>query len=236
VRDGAVSALMNQQSEKIGILIADDHPQVREGLRKALESEPSFDVLGEAADGEQTLELVARLEPKVLLLDMKMPKLSGREVLRELKALAVPIRTLILTAALEKNLIIEAFQLDAQGIILKHTHTDVLFKGIRSVLAGQFWVCDESVSNPVQAFLKFELRAHADPRRPEFSLSEGELDAIALIVSGYTNKGIARNLAISVSAVQNHLTNILDKLELSNRFELILFSMHHHLTDDIQIN
>jgi DNA-binding NarL/FixJ family response regulator len=97
-------------------------------------------------------------------------------------------------------------------------------------------VCDESVSNPVQAVREFEPRAHAEPRRQEFGLSEGELEAIALVVSGYTNKGIARKLAISESAVQHHLTNILNRLEVLNRFELILFSMYHHLTDDFQIN
>jgi DNA-binding NarL/FixJ family response regulator len=227
---------MNIQREQVGILIADDHPLFREGLRRVLETEPGFRVLGEAADGEQTLELARQLEPKILLLDIRMPKLSGLEVLRELKTLAIPIRTLVLTAALEKDQMVEALQLDARGIILKHAPTEVLFKGIRSVLAGRFWVCHESVSNLVQALLEFEPRPAAAPNRQKFALSEPETEVLALIVSGYTNQGIAKKLAISEHTVKHHLTNIFDKLGVSNRLELVLFSLDHHLTDNVEMS
>lgn len=102
---------MKKQRKEIGILIADDHPMFRDGLRKVLEAEPGFRVLGEAADGEQTLELARRLKPKVLLLDIRMPKLSGLEVLRELQTARIPVRTLVLTATLERDQIVEALRL-----------------------------------------------------------------------------------------------------------------------------
>jgi DNA-binding NarL/FixJ family response regulator len=225
---------MNKRSEDIGILIADDHPIFREGLRKLLEAEPGFRVLGEAADGEQTLALARQLKPKILLLDIRMPKLSGLEVLRELKTSAIQVRTLILTAALEKDQMLEALQLGARGIILKQSATNVLFEGIRCVLAGQFWVCHESVSDLVQALLEFKPRPEAPATGPKFRLTPREMEVIGLIVGGYTNKDIAKKFAISEHTVKHHLTNIFDKLGVSNRLELVLFSINHHLADNIQ--
>ena len=227
---------MNKQREKIGILIADDHPIFREGLRRVLEAKPGYRVLGEAADGEQTLKLARQLKAKILLLDIRMPKLSGLEVLRELKALAIPIRTLVLTAALEKEQVVEALQLGASGIILKQTATDVLFESIRCVLAGQYWVCHESVSDLVQALLEFKAHSGASPNRPKFGLTHRETEVIALIVGGYNNREIAKKFAISVDTVKHHLTSIFDKLGVSNRLELALFSIDHHLTDNVQMS
>jgi DNA-binding NarL/FixJ family response regulator len=227
---------MNKQREEIGILIADDHPIFREGLRKLLEAEPGFLVLGEAADGEQALELARQLKPKVILLDIRMPKLSGLEVLRELKTSAIQSRTLVLTAALEKDQIVEALQLGARGIILKHSATDVLFEGIRSVLAGQYWVCHESVADLVRALLEFKPRPEAAAGSQKFCLTRREMEVIGLIVGGYTNKDIAQRFAISEHTVKHHLTNIFDKLGVSNRLELVLFSIDHHLVDEVQIS
>jgi DNA-binding NarL/FixJ family response regulator len=226
---------MNKGCKEIGILIADDHPVFREGLRKLLEAEPGFRVLGEAVDGEQTLELARQLKPKILLLDIRMPKLSGLEVLRELKRSAIPIRTLVLTAALEKDEIVEALQLGARGIILKHSATEVLFEGIRCVLAGQYWVCHESVSDLVRALLEFKPRPETGAGSQNFRLTRRELEVIALIVGGHTNKDIAKRFAMSEHTVKHYLTNIFDKLGVSNRLELVLFSIHHRLTKNINM-
>jgi DNA-binding NarL/FixJ family response regulator len=222
---------MNNQPEDIGILIADDHPIFREGLRKVLEAQPGFLVLGEAADGEQTLKLARQLKPMILLLDIRMPHLSGLEVLRELKTLAIPIRTLVLTAALEKDQMLEAFQLGARGIILKHAPTDVLFQSIRSVVAGQFWLGYESVPDLVQAILEIKPRADTGASRPKFCLTRRETEIIALIEGGYTNKDIAKKFGVSEHTVKHHLSSIFGKLGVSNRLELVLFSIDHHLTD-----
>jgi DNA-binding NarL/FixJ family response regulator len=224
---------MNKQRKKIDILIADDHPIFRRGLRRVLEARRGFRVVGDAADGEQTLELARQLKPKILLLDIRMPKLSGLEVLRELEASAIPICTLVLSAALEKDQIFEALQLGARGIILKHTATDVLFESIRCVLAGQYWVCHKSVSDLERALLEFKPRPEARPSRPKFGLTWRETEVIALIVGGYGNKEIAKKFAISAQTVEHHLSNIFDKLGVSNRLELVLFSIDHHLTDNV---
>jgi DNA-binding NarL/FixJ family response regulator len=224
---------MDKRREEIGILIADDHTIFREGLRKLLEAEPGFRVLGEAADGEQTLELARQLKPKVLLLDIRMPKLSGLEVLRELRTSAIQVRTLVLTAAVEKDQIVEALQLGARGLVLKHSASSVLFEGIRCVLAGQYWVCHESVSDLVQALLEFRTSPEASVGSQKFGLTQREMEVIALILGGYTNKDMAKKFAISEHTVKHHLTNIFDKLGVSNRLELALFSIHHHLADNI---
>ena len=226
---------MNKRREEIAILIADDHPVFREGLRKLLEAEPGFRVLGEAADGEQTLKLARQLEPEILLLDIRMPKLSGLEVLRELKPLLIQPRTIVFTAAVEKDQMVQALQLGARGIILKHSATDVLFEGIRCVKAGQYWVGHESVSDLVQALLEFRPGPEAAERRQGFGLTPRETGVIALIVAGYSNKDIATKFAISEHTVKHHLTNIFDKLGVSNRLELALFSIDHHLIDNVQM-
>lgn len=222
-------------SEAIRTLIADDHPIFREGLRKLLEAQPGFSIVGEATDGGEALKLARQLEPDILLLDIKMPNLSGLEVLRELKPLPIRTRTIVLTAAVEKDQIIEALQLGARGIILKHSAIHVLFEGIRCVMAGQYWVAHESVSDLVQALLEFMPRQGAPARSEKFGLTRREKEVIALIGAGYTNKDIAEKYGISQHTVKHHLTNIFDKLGVSNRLELVLFSIDHHLIDNVQM-
>jgi DNA-binding NarL/FixJ family response regulator len=225
---------MNNLREDIGILIVDDHPIFRHGLRVTLEAQPGFRVLGEAADGEQALALASQLKPKVLLLDIRMPHLSGVEVLRHLQTLAIPTRTVLLTATLDREQIIEALHLGARGVILKAASADVLFEGIRRVVAGQYWFCRESVPDLLQAMLELKPNTLERGRRPKFCLTRRETEIIALIEGGYTNKDIAKKLALSEQIVKHHLINIFDKLGVSNRFELVLFSIDHHLTSDFQ--
>ena len=225
---------MNNPREEIGILIADDHPIFRQGLRVVLDAQPGFRVLGEAADGEQTLALASQLKPKVLLLDIRMPHLSGIEVLRHLKTLAIPTHTLLLTASLDGDQIMEALHLGARGIILKDAAADVLVEGIRRVVAGHYWFCRESVPDLVRAILESKPGPRDSGGRPKFCLTRRETEIIALIEGGYTNKEIARKLAVSEHLVKHHLINVFDKLGVANRFELVLFSLDHHLTHDLQ--
>jgi len=227
---------MTEGSEEIGILIADDHPIFREGLRKLLEAKPGFRVLGEAADGEQTLKLARQLKPGILLLDIRMPKLSGLEILSELKTLPIQPHTLLLTVAVEKDRIVRALELGARGVILKNSVANVLFEGIRSVMAGQYWVCQESVADLAQALLKFKPRPEGGERRQEFGLTPREREVVALIVAGFTNKDIAYKFAISEQTVKHHVTNIFDKLGVLNRLELALYSIDHHLLENVQMS
>lgn len=222
---------MNKVSSPIRILIADDHPILRDGLRKLLEAEPGFAVVGEAADGGEAVQLVQKVTPDILLLDLAMPKMPGLETLRELMGSAASVRTILLTAAIEKRQIAEALQLGARGIVMKESATEVLLKSIRSVMAGQYWIGRESVSNLVKTLQELADSGGEGPRQKTFGLTPREKEVITSIVSGYTNRDIAQKFSISEQTVKHHLTNIFDKLGVSSRLELALFAVNHHLVE-----
>jgi DNA-binding NarL/FixJ family response regulator len=221
------------RSETTRTLIADDHPVFREGLRTLLEAEPGFRVVGEAGDGGEALKLVRQLKPEILLLDIRMPKMSGLEVLRELMTLPIPTRTIVLTAAVDKSQLVEALQLGARGIVLKHSATHVIFKCIRCVMTGLYWICDESASDLVHALLELIPPQGASASDQAFGLTPREKEVIALIGADYSNKDIAKKVGISEHTVKHHLGNIFDKLGVSNRLELVLFSIEHRLIENV---
>ena len=134
----------------IRILIADDHPVFRQGLISVFRSEKEFEIVGEAVDGKQALELLQKLHPDILLLDMIMPRLAGLDTLRELANAPAPVRTIVLTASIEKEQIAQALQLGARGIVLKDAPTEILLASIRTVVNGQFWVGQEKVTDLVE--------------------------------------------------------------------------------------
>jgi len=220
---------MEQSPAKVDIVISDDHAIFREGVRKLLETEPGLCVVGEAVDGEETIRVVRRLNPHILLLDISLPKMTGLEALRELNKAGLRTRTIVLTADIERNQIIEALQSGAHGIVLKHSSLDLLLKSIRCVCDGQYWVGQESVSDLIQALRHMDPSRGASGGSPDFGLTSREKEVIALIGAGYTNKDLARKLGISEHTVKHHLTNIFDKLGVSNRLELVLYAIDHRL-------
>ena len=190
-----------------------------------------FTVVGEAADGEQAVELCRDLQPHVLLLDLSMPGQSGMDALAELATSPSPVRTILLTAGIQKDEIVKALQLGAAGVVLKSAPTDLLFKSIRSVMAGQHWIGREAVSDLVQALREQMAQAPEKPARKRFGLTPREIEITSAVVSGLSNKEIAKKLALSEDTVKHHLTNIFDKMGASNRLELALFAVHHRLLE-----
>jgi DNA-binding NarL/FixJ family response regulator len=214
----------------IRILIADDHPVFRQGLLSVFRNEPEFTIVGEATDGRQAVELTKKLNPDILLLDLVMPHLTGLETLRELAGSATPVRTIVLTASIEKEQIARALQLGARGVLLKDAATEILLAGIRTVMNGEFWVGQNKVADLVE-ILRTYMPAPAEPKGPKqpFGLTARELDVVSAIVSGFTNREIAGKFSISEQTVKHHLRNIFDKVGVSNRLELALFAINHQL-------
>ena len=212
----------------IRLLIADDHPVVRVGLRNMLLSDDNFEVVAEARDGAEALAMVKKLQPEVLLLDLAMPNMPGMEALRELTSQETQTRTIVLTAKIEKQQILEALQLGARGVVLKDAVVEHLAACIRAVMQGQYWLDGRPVQNLVQVLRELTAQT-APPPRKTYGLTSRELEVVTLITEGCTNKDIATQFGISEETVKRHLTNIFNKLGVGNRLELALFALNHHL-------
>jgi two-component system, NarL family, nitrate/nitrite response regulator NarL len=218
-------------SKPISILIADDHPIFRDGLRRLIDNEPEFELAGEAVDGAQALEIVRKATPDLLLLDISMPKMTGIEVLRKISSMQLPTKTIVLTAAIEEDQITEALRMGARGVVMKDTATQLLAKSIRCVMDGEYWVGRGNVSGLVQALQAAHSAPPSEPNSKRYGLTVRELDIVAAIVEGLTNKEIAQKFSISEQTVKHHLSSVFDKVGVSNRLELALFSVAHRLLE-----
>jgi len=207
----------------IRIIVADDHAIFRDGLRRLLATQEDFQVIGEASDGKEAIALAQSLKPDVLLLDLAMPRVPGMEVLRELSKQETPVRTILLTAAIQPFAVTSALQLGARGIVLKASPPEMLLKSIRSVHEGQFWVGSEPVSTWARA---------GQGGTGGFGLTSREIEIISAIKQGSSNREIAGQLAISEETVKRHLSNIYGKLGVSSRLELAVLASEQHLGID----
>ena len=220
---------MTAESDQFRVVIADDHPVLREGLRRLLEDDGAFAVVGEASDGAEAVRLGRELRPDVLLLDLAMPRVSGLEVLRALSVEEGGPRVLLLTVAIEDAQIVEALQLGARGVVLKEAATELLFKAIRTVIAGQYWVGRDTVTDIVR-HLRERVGAAAGRRpSPAERLTPREREIVAAVAAGVSNREIAARLGLAEDTVKHHVTNIFDKLGVSNRAELAAYAARHGL-------
>ncbi len=213
----------------IRIAIADDHPIFRDGLRRLLESEPNLQVVGEAADGRQAIELVHETKPDILLLDVAMPNLPGLEALRELSEAQNPVRVIILTASIERQQMLQALQLGARGIVLKESATQVLMKSLSAVMEGSYWVGKESVPDLKELVLKDMPVLEEHSPGEKWGLTRREMQMVAAIVEGSSNRDMAQKFSVREDTVKHHLTSIFSKLGVTTRLELALFALEHKL-------
>jgi two-component system nitrate/nitrite response regulator NarL len=204
----------------IRILLADDHEMFRHAIKRMLNDEPGIEVVGEARDGAEVLDLASRVTADILLLDLLMPVLSGLETLQAFEERGIAIRTIVLTGSDDRDDIVEALHLGIRGIVSKDSPFDLLVKCIRRVMAGEYWIGHDRIADLVESVSE---RA----RRPVDSLTRRELQIVSAVVQGATNKQISGQLGLSEQTIKNHLSSIFDKLGVSNRLELALYAVHH---------
>ena len=202
--------------ESIKILIADDHPVVREGVIAMLSREADFDVVGEAKDGVEAVKKTKELSPDVVLIDLRMPEMDGVEAMRQIKSVMPEVKFIILTTYSDDEYIFSGIEAGARAYLLKDAPREDLFKAIRAVYRG------ESLIQPVVASKLLDRFSELSRRTPSGEeLSGRELEILSLMAKGAANKEIGAQLNIAQSTVKTHITNIFQKLGVNDRTEAV---------------
>src|SRR6202041_4219391 len=182
MKDAARKSDDDAGAAPIRIVVADDHPVVRFGVKNMLEDEPGFEVVGEAEDGDTAITQTIELEPDILLLDLQMPRLPGLEALRAIMSKSPRVKIIMLTSTISTQQIIEALQIGARGIVLKDAVAGDLSKSLRAVLSGDYWIGGERVANLVTALNALMKEAAAVPERKTYGLTPRELEVLTCLV------------------------------------------------------
>jgi two-component system, NarL family, response regulator LiaR len=200
----------------IRVLITDDHKVVRRGLRGFLELDPELEVVGEASNGKEAVDMTRRLEPDVVLMDLLMPVMDGIEATREIREEMPDTEVVALTSVLEYASVTRAIKAGAIGYLLKNTEADELCRAIRAGAAGKVQLAPEAASSLIN-----EVRAPASPE----ALTERETEVLKLIARGKANKEIAGELFIDETTVKSHVHSILSKLNVRSRTQAVLYAV-----------
>jgi two-component system nitrate/nitrite response regulator NarL len=209
------------------VFILSEHTIYRDGLRALLEAEPDLRVVGTASDYIAARKPARECRPDIFLLDLATPVFPRVDTLRTLATSCAPARVLVLAPDLDTARIDEALQIGVAGVVLKGVSRELLFTSIRAVASGQQWVGRKPaavVARPCRATSRLP-----KPPRERLGLTARELDVVSALIGGRANREIALQFGIGERTVKHHLTNIFDKLGLSNRVELVMFALEHHL-------
>ena len=223
----------NMSTERIRILIADDHTVLRQGTRKLLEEEPDMEVVAEALDGEEAVNLAKELRPDVVLMDIAMPGLDGIAATKMIKQECPEINVLILSAYDDDPFVFKLLQAGAAGYLLKSVHSQELISGVRAVHHG------DSVLHPTIARKVLSRLAFASEKSSAMTsvggLSEREVELLKLMTNGLSNKEIANELGLSIRTVQGHVAQIFNKLGVNSRTEAVVRGLQEGLValDDV---
>jgi len=208
------------------LLLVDDHKVVRLGLRTLLDSEPDFEVIAEATNAAEAVQMANRLQPDVVLMDIRLPDQSGIVACRQIRQSRPEVQVLMLTSFADEALVIEAIEAGAAGYVLKQLDTAELVRAIRAVGQGDA-VLDPAVTQKVLAQVR---RAKQEAQIAAFrDLSEREMQVLALVAEGKTNAEISEVLILSEKTVRNYVSTILEKLHLTNRIEAATYAVRHNI-------
>ena len=215
---------MEKKTDKIKIMIADDHNLLREGLKQLLEFDGSMEIIAEASDGIECLEILNNVNPDILLLDINMPLKNGIEVLEELKVSKPDLKILILTVHGEVEYLIKAIDIGADGYIMKDSESSELKRAINEILSGEKYIQPSLIP-----MLNNKLANRDIDKDKLNSLTSRELEVLVQVANGMFNKEIAINLNISERTVKNHISNIFKKIDVSDRTQAAVFAIKNNL-------
>jgi DNA-binding NarL/FixJ family response regulator len=204
----------------ITLVLADDHPIFLNGLEDVFRSEPDFQVLARCVEGQAALRAVRQLKPDVLILDLRMPKMDGLGVLREMQKEKLSTRVVVLTAMPDEDELLEAIRLGVSGVVLKEMAPRLLIQCIHKVAAGEQWLEKRSVSLALERLLRRE----AGARQIAKILTPREIEIVRMVVEGLRNKVIAERLYLSEGTIKVHLHNIYEKLKVNSRLQLARYA------------
>jgi NarL family two-component system response regulator LiaR len=209
--------------DKIKIMLAEDHKVVREGTRRLLESQSDFEVVGEASDGIEAVELAKKLKPEIIIMDVSMPRLNGIEATKQIKALYPNIAILVLTGYDDDEYVFALLEAGAAGYLLKESSGEELIEAIRQVMTGEP-VLHPRIMKKVLNRLRTPVE-ETSPQTPSEVLSDREMEVLRLAARGMSNMEIADSLTLSVRTVQTHLRSIFNKLGVGSRSEAIVYGL-----------
>ncbi|HLB47248.1 MAG TPA: response regulator transcription factor [Anaerolineales bacterium] len=217
-------------AKKTKVLIADDHTIVRSGVRLLLQAEPDIEVVGEALDGGQAVTMAESLRPDVVLMDIAMPGTSGLEATRQIKSRFPEMCVLVLTMHRSDEYFFEMLKAGASGYILKGADTSELIGAIRTVARGEVFLYPAMAKELLRDYLS---RLQESDSSGQPALTPREKEILRLLAEGHSNKEIAEKLVVSPSTIHSHRTNLMKKLNLSSRYELIQYARQRGLIQDL---
>ncbi len=217
--------------DAIRVMICDDHALFRRGLIMVLESEDGIEVVGEAEDGEEAIAKAEALTPDVVLMDVRMPRVSGIEATRVIGDTVPSAKILMLTVSDEEDDLYDAIKAGATGYLLKEISIEEVATAIRAVVSGQSLISPSMASKLLSEFTNLAKRADERQSVPTPRLTDRELEVLKLVAKGMSNREIAAELYISENTVKNHVRNILEKLHLHSRMEAVVYAVREKLLD-----
>jgi len=215
----------------IRVLIADDHAIFRRGLRTVLAYEDDIELVGEAADGEEAVAMAEENVPDVILMDIRMPKVSGIEATKVIRDSVPGARIVMFTVSDEDSDLYEAIRAGAVGYLLKEVAIDEIAESVRAVAQGQSLISGSMAAKLVHEFNALMTRSDKQPKMPGPRLTDRELQILRCIAEGKSNKDIGDELFISENTVKNHVRNILEKLHLHSRMEAVMYAVRENLLE-----